>query len=140
MRDLKERYKHILAGFESFNFSDEQLSHKAFSFEHARLDMESCLKCNGTICRTWANRQEKVDTRTREFTGYDYKKQEGGKYYYGLHPKACAVYEMPSFAVIKCPGVAARKEQILGIYRRVKLREERELNKSKKAVQICVEQ
>ena len=137
MTDLRERYKHILAGFESFKFTDEQLSLKYFIFEHARLDMESCLKCDGTICKTWVNRREKLDPR-REFTGYDYTKQQG-KYYYALQPKACAAYKMPSFAVFKCPGVAVRKEQIFAIYRRVKMMQERTLNATKKAVQICAE-
>ncbi len=137
--NLRERYKHILAGFESFKFTDEQLRLKYFIFEHARLDMESCLKCDGTICKTWVNRQENLDPRSREFKGYDYGVQQG-KYYYALQPKACAVYKMPSFAVVKCPGVTVRKEQIFAIYRRVKMMQDRTLNTTKKAVQICAEQ
>ena len=137
--DLKARFEHLLAGFESFKFTNEQIRFKRFSFEHARLDMESCLKCNGTICKTWVNRREKIDPRTRELSGYDYENQHGRKYYYALHPKACAVYKSPSFAVFKCPGVAVRKEQLFAIYRRVKLMHERDSIRTKKAVQICVE-
>ncbi len=123
---LRERYKYLLAGFEDFNFTDEQLRLATFSFENAKLDFESCMACQGDICKTTVNRMANVDGRTGEFTGWDYSKQRGGKFYYALLPKGCAMYKRPHFAVIECPGPAERKEEIASILRRVKNREERQ--------------
>jgi|GEM_PF-1435316 len=122
---LREKYKYLLAGFESFNFTDEQLQFAVFSLENARLDMESCLSCQGDICKTTVNRRTSVDGRTGEFIGWDYSKQDGGRFYYALLPKGCGLYKRPCFALFECPGVVTRKEEIAAILRRVKNREEK---------------
>ena len=125
MSDLTEKYKYLLAGFEGFGFTDEQLQLAVFSLETARQDMESCMSCDGEICKTSVNRRELFDRRTGELIGVDYSKQDGGKFYYTLSPEGCALYKCPSFALFECPGVLRRKEEISGIFRRVKNREEK---------------
>ena len=121
---LRDKYKKLLAGFEGFNFTDEQLQLARFSLENARLDMESCMACTGDICKTMVNRRSKTDWKTKEFLGWDYSVQDGGKFYYALSPEGCAVSKNPNFALFACPGVIERKKAITGILRRVGNREE----------------
>lgn len=120
---LRHRYRHLLNGFEHFGFTEEQLVKAIGPFENCLLDMKSCQECDGRICKTTANRKSKTDWATGEFLGWDYSKQDGGRYFYALHPEGTALYKEPTFALFKCPGVVERKEQIFAIYRRVSNRE-----------------
>lgn len=123
--NLKERYKYLLAGFEDFNFTDEQLQLAVYSLENAHLDMESCMACKGDACKCLVNRRAIYDYKTGEFVGWDYRKQDGGRFYYALSPKGCAITKHPNFTLFECPGVVKRKEEIAAILRRVRNREER---------------
>lgn len=114
-RETREMYKYLLAGFESFNFTDEQLQLAKFSLENARLDMEGCMTCQGDICKCMVNRRALISR----------KDQDGGKFFYALSPEGCALYKRPNFALFECPGVVKRKEEISAILRRVKNREEK---------------
>ena len=124
MSDLTEKYKYLLAGFEGFGFTDEQMRIAAFSLETARQDMESCMDCDGGLCKTSVNRRELFDRRTGEFR-VDYKKQDGGKFYLAPSPEGCALYKSLSFMLYECPGVLKRKEEISAKLRRVRNREEK---------------
>lgn len=123
MSDLTEKYKYLLAGFEGFGFTDEQIQIAVFSLETARQDMESCMDCDGGLCKTSVNRRELFDRRTGEFR-VDYK-QDGGKFYLAPSPEGCALYKSLSFMLYECPGVLKRKEEISAKLRRVRNREEK---------------
>lgn len=118
MIELRNRYRYLLDGFEHFRFTDEQVTEAMGPFESCLHDIECCRQCDGTVCKTTANRRAKTNWKTGEITGWEYG-FAGGNYYYTLSPKGTALYGHPCFMLHVCPGVVERKEQVYAIYRRV---------------------
>ncbi len=113
---LKIEHREVLIGFEKFSFTEDQLKDTESDFQMAQHDLRICQECDGESCMTSINykcinpfwhqvqKQAKCGPACYEsnFQGY-----------YALHKTGCALYDRPAFAIYRCPGAEARKQEIL---------------------------
>lgn len=116
-QSLKQKFSDILARFERYSFSEEQLRDREPDLEMAAYDLAACRACTGGMCKTSLNRDCSNPYRHKvqgEPCGDEcYKLNVCG--WYALDHRACIMYERPSFAVYKCPGHIERKAQLSSV-------------------------
>lgn len=112
---LKTKFYKVLLGFERYSFTDEQIRAAIYDFEQALRDLKACQECEGDICKTSVTHQCSNpywhSLEGNSCTDECYHKTF--RAYCALNHKGCRLYGQPTFAILRCPGVEERKEQIL---------------------------
>lgn len=126
---LRQYFWPVLAGYEKFGFSEEDIFWHIHDFDISLRDIVTCTRCNIKDC---AGSLEKFPTRGDSWPYRNKPKNEDGKgrkerrrtryspnckaFYgmgwYGLSRWACEMYERPHFAVHNCSGPTSRKQYL----------------------------